>query len=215
MKRTLLSVFAVILLGISIAMIIGASQKPQLANSTVEFPLQVQISSGEIYQVPPFELTINQPVTLLMGTISHVNVIIQPVGTAAKTGFPLVTESFQVYVESKLDLANTQIAPDGLVHALLKSDQETQFTWNIETDQSSPLEGTLWIYLALQPISSSTVTEELPLFAIPIDIGVKTVLGLSADLALLIGFFGCLISIAILVVVLYFLFAKRRFKKSK
>jgi hypothetical protein len=215
MKRSYLFIVAILLLALSVGLIVGGSQKNPLTSSTLSFPEQIQLSSGKTYDILPYEVTVNLPSTLVMGTISHLYVRIHPLGTSPKTDIPLLTEGFQVNVESKLDITNAQIAPAGLIHAALKADQDMNFTWNITTDQSSQLSGTLWIYLAVQPKTSNSVTEEQPLFAIPLNIAVSTVLGLRADLALVIGILGSLFAIALVILALCLNFFKRKIKKSK
>jgi TRAP-type C4-dicarboxylate transport system permease small subunit len=215
MKRSYLIVISLLLLVLSIVLIIGGTRKSSLTSSALSFPDQIQLSSGETYQIPSYKIELSQPTTLIMGTISHVYVDIHPLGISTNTLFPLITEGFQVNLESKLEITNAQIAPSGLVHAALKSDQDTQLTWNITTDQSSSLSGTLWIYLAVQPKTSSSISEELPLFAIPLNIAVSTVLGLRADLALVIGIFGGLFTIAFLIVALRLNSFKQKTKKAK
>ena len=205
----------ILLMGLSVVLVIGGSRKSPMTSSTTNFPEQIQLASGEAYQISPYEVTISRPSPLTMGTISHVNVSIHPLGTSPKTGLPLITERLQVNVESKLEITNAQIAPAGLIHSALKTDQDTNFTWNITTDHSSQLSGTLWIYLAVQPKSSSSITEEQPLFAIPMNIDVTTVLGLRADLALVLGIFGSLFAIALLIVALRLNFFKQKTKKAK
>jgi hypothetical protein len=215
MKRSYLLIIAVLLLGLSIGLIVGGSHKSPLASSLLSFPEQIQLSSGETFEISPYEVTVSFPSTLIMGTISHVYVKIHPLGASPKRSIPSLTEGFQVNVESKLETTDAQIAPDGLIHAALKADQDTDFTWNITTDQPSHFTGTVWIYLAVQPKTSSSITEEQPLFAIPLDIAVSTVLGLRADLALVLGVFGSLIAIGLVFVALGLNFFKYKTKKSK
>ncbi len=202
---------AILLMGLSVVLVIGGSRKSPMNSSATNFPEQIQLASGEAYQISPYQVTISQPSTLTMGTISHVNMSIHPLGISPKVDLPLLTEGFQVNVESKLEITNAQITPYGLVHSVLKTDQDTHFTW----DQSSALSGTLWIYLAVQPKPSGSITEELPLFAIPLNIQVATVLGLRADLALVLGIFGSLFAIALLIVALCLNFFKQKTKKAK
>ena len=215
MKRTFLLFAAILLMGFSIFLIVKSSQKSPVTISKLEFPEQIQISSSETYQIPPYEMTVNQPSIVIMGKVSHVNVIIHPVRALSTPEYPPLTDTFQVFVESKLEILNAQIAPDGLIHSALRTDQDTKFTWNIRTDKSTPMEGTLWIYLALQPRLANSVTEEQPLFAIPINLEVKTILGLPADLAVVIGIFGNLLAIALLILALRPFFPKKQTKNPK
>jgi len=215
MKRRYLIIIAILLLGTSIVLIIGGSRKSPLTSSTVTFPDQIQLSSGETFDISPNEVTVNLPSPLIMGTISHVNIDIHPLGPSANPQYPLITEGFEVNLESKLEIQNLQIAPTGLIHSALESDEDTRLTWNITTDQSSSLSGTLWIYLAVQPKTPTTITEEIPLFAVPMDIRVSSILGLRADLALVLGIFGSLFTIALLIVSLRLNFFKQETKKAK
>jgi hypothetical protein len=181
----------------------------------ITFPDQVELSSGNTYQIPPIEMKVSLPSTLIMGTISHVYVNIHPSAASTDKQFPLIPDEFQVDLESKLEITKAQIAPNGLIHAALRSDQDTRFTWNITTAQSSSLLGTLWIYLAVQPKIPGSIPEEQPLFAIPVNLPVSTVLGLRADLALVLGIFGSLFAISLLLVTLHLNFFKQKPKKAK
>jgi hypothetical protein len=214
MKRSYLLIFAILLMAFSIFLIIGSSGKNPLARTTLTFPELIHLTSGETFSISPYEVTVNQPSPLIMGTISHIYTIIHPLGASTNKYYPSITEGFQVDVESKLEITKAQIAPTGLIHTSLKTDQDSDFTWNITTDQSTSLSGTLWIYLAVQPKTSSTDVEELPLFAIPLDIRVATVFGLRADLALVLGIFGSLFALAVIIVALYLNLFKQKKKRQ-
>lgn len=215
MKRSYLIAIALLVMVLSIVMIVGGSRKSPLISFSVTFPDQILLSSGKIYQVPPYEIKVSMPSPLIMGTISHVNVDVHPLATSTDTEFPLFLEVDQVDLESRLDITDAQIAPSGLIRTSFKKDSDSKFTWNLTTDQSSSLAGTLWVYLAVQPTAAGTSIEEIPLLAVPMDIHVSSVLGLRADLALVLGIFGILFSFALWIVAFRLNYFKQKTKKAK
>ena len=215
MKRLGLIVFAMILLGLSIILILGSSRRPAVITNIIDFPDHIRLSTGEEYSLSLYEASLNRPVNLIMGSESHVTIDVHPLGSPSSGQFPLMPGGLEINLESKLEIPNASIAPSGLVHSLLKSTQDTRLIWNISTNQSSSLSGTLWIYLLVKPTTSSTVMEEIPIFAIPLDISVITVLGLPADTALIFGILSGLLAIVVTILAVRLNFFKQRSKSTK
>jgi len=215
MKRIFIWITGLLLLSCSILLIIEGSQKNSMVISHAEFPDQIQVSTGEKYRISAYDLSVNMPGTLLMGSVTHVNAVVTPTITTENFGLPAITDQYDVSLESRLDLANGQIEPQGLIHSSLRASQPTVFTWNLRTDQKTSLKGTLWIYLALSTKGTSSNSEEQALFAIPVDIEVKTIIGLSADLAIVIGIFGSLAAIALIILAILFLRPGKKSRKPK
>ena len=104
-------------------------------------------------------------------------------------------DDYQVVLEARLELAGMAYAPVGSTLEPISPGTRGQFQWRITADHPGAGKGTLWVHLRLLPKGGGSELR-LPVYAFPINIAVKDVLGIQTGIIR-----GLLAGVALLVVV--------------
>lgn len=82
-------------------------------------------------------------------------------------------------IQSRLDLPGTLFTPNGVVMQTIQPGETVNFRWRINLPSQGNFAGTIWIYQAGQVVLPQHVPEKKLLAAIPIQLVVKSILGLG------------------------------------
>jgi hypothetical protein len=197
-----------ILFLVSVALLLAGLWKVGHYSSQLTFPAEVETSSSGIIPLPEYTLMVELPKRIKLGTVEHLQLRLSP-NTLDTNHDADIFSRFSLALESRLDLIGGVSTPQGLISAPAISGKTLVFVWNVHAESANDLTGTIWLYLSLMPLETGA-GEELALYALPIEIPVTTILGLSTDVAIVLAGFGILISI----VTSAFILSKHNDKKT-
>jgi hypothetical protein len=125
------------------------------------------------------KLTLTYPLQVWRGDEQAIALAIKPVESEYVDGKTRTTAgTYHASVEARLDLESGRITPGKTMIEPIQAGQSVQFVWRVRTDEANSLNGKLWIYLNIDKAGSVTPWR-LPRFALPLETGVKDILGLS------------------------------------
>ncbi len=195
MKQLRRFLVPLILFLVSLAVLIAGLWKVGHLSSQLNFPAELETSSNGIILLPDYALILELPKRIKLGTVEHLQLRLSP-----KTIDPSpegdIFSRYSLALESRLDLIGGTSTPLGLISAPITSGKTLVFVWNVQAGSVEDLSGTIWLYLSVMHLEKG-VGEELALYALPVDIPVTTILGLSTDVAIVLAGFGILISVVI------------------
>ncbi len=91
--------------------------------------------------------------------------------------------------EARLDVIGGEASPNDLISTPLLPGRSAQFNWSLTPAQAGKVEGTLWIYLDTVTQDSGN-DEPFPLAALPVEVDVVSLLGLSTSTLQIVGVLG-------------------------
>jgi hypothetical protein len=185
----------ILLISASITMLVSALWNVGLLSSQIPFPADVETLSNEVLTLPDYSLTLELPKRIKLGSVEHLQLRLSP-NTSNSNKHADIFSRFSLALESRLDLTGGTSTPLGLITAPITSGQTLVFVWNVKAGSADDLSGTIWIYLSVLPLEKGA-GEELALYALPVEIPVTTILGLSTDVTIVLAGFGILISVVI------------------
>ncbi|MEZ0394971.1 MAG: hypothetical protein ABWK53_00850 [Anaerolineales bacterium] len=132
---------------------------------------------------------------------------------------PDVFSTHTVLAEARLDLAGVQISPAGVTTEALLPGRSVTFYWSVRPPEAGRYRGTLWFFLRFVPLGGGMEESRLALAALPIEIQVKSLLGLPGWAARWVGavgtFVGGVLGFPFFEDILRWCFRGRRPKRSK
>ncbi len=196
MMKQLRRLFApLMILMASLVLLVAGLWKAGQRVSQISFPAEVETLANGVLPLPDFSFTLSLPKRIKLGTVEHLQLRLSP-GSVNSNSKDEIFSSYSLALESRLDLTGGTFTPQGLITAPITSGQTLVFIWNVQAVKTGDLSGTIWIYLSVMPLEKGS-GEELALYALPVEIPVTTVLGLSVDVAIVLSGFGILVSVII------------------
>lgn len=194
MKRIPLRlVLAVIFAALSVTLLTWGLVAPQrVTRQQVILPKQMQLPNGAA--VPETRLlTLHYPATIRLGEADRLrlNIAVQP--DSILGGNFNTYETYQIFVETRLEMSGMNIQPTGTVSEPLRQGQSANFFWSVHPREAGRFEGTVWLYLRFVPRGGGAEIRQ-PISAQTIQIEVSTLFGLQAEPARLLSLPGAFIS---------------------
>jgi hypothetical protein len=172
---------------------------------------------AKVALLEPLTLNLDSPLSVHLGDITAIRLTVTidargnvSVATNDSAATPVadvsdVFDSYNVIVETRLDLPRLYTAPAELVSQPILVGQSITFTWTVRADAVGEYEGTVWFFLRFvpkgdNPESGEQVTgpgSELAVAAIPFELRVISLLGIKGSTARVIGTVGLFVSILI------------------
>ncbi len=212
MKQLRRFLVPLILFLVSLALLVAGLWKVGHFSSQLNFPAEVETLSNGVVPLPDYALILEIPKRIKLGTVEHLLLRLSP-NTIDPSPDGEIFSSYSLALESRLDLIGGTSTPLGLISAPITFGKTLAFVWNVQAGSVEDLTGTIWLYLSVTHLEKG-VGEELALYALPVDIPVTTILGLSIDVAIILAGFGILISVVISAVILTQHNDKRTSRKS-
>lgn len=102
--------------------------------------------------------------------------------------------------ETRLDLPSSGITlkPPGMINANMSPGHQQTFSFNVSAKEAGFFTGTLWVKMLFIPANETGKVYEKTIFAIPIEIKVNSILGMSQKQANLLSICGMLFSLIII-----------------
>ena len=148
-----------------------------------------QLLDYEFELVTPRALWKAQSSTVLM-TVTR----IEDAG-AVKTVLPPTSESCSLALETRLVMSNLRSEPGDVIIQPFVGDDTQSFVFTISPLASGTVSGKLWVYADVRDTAAGE-GQALPLFAIPLDLPIWTILGASPVLARYVSLLVLLILLA-------------------
>lgn len=177
---------------VSVALLVAGLGKVGHFSSRLTFPAEVETLSNGIIPLPDFALILELPKRIKLGTVEHLQLRLSPNKLDTNQDVDIFSR-YSLALESRLDLIGGVSTPQGLISAPITSGRTLVFVWNVQAESANDLTGTIWLYLSVMHLGKGA-GEELALYALPIEIPLITILGLSTDVAIVLAGFGILIS---------------------
>ncbi len=139
-------------------------------------------------------LRLTSPEQVWLGDPQMIAMAIKPVETKSEVvNSTSINSSYHANIEARLDLMGGMVSPGKTILEPIQAGQSVQFQWQVRADGRSDLKGKVWVYLNIIQ-STSTSSWRLPRFALPLQIEVKDIIGLS------VGMFRMMVIFTLLVV---------------
>ena len=119
-------------------------------------------------------LTLVYPEFLWLGDSQYLILTLQPeAGDQVEKTSPL--SNYSTSLEARLDLPSMQISPGNAMYQVFQNGKQAQFLWDIKAENHESA-GKLWLYLIINQYEEG-LEQTIPLFALPIEISIKSWLG--------------------------------------
>ncbi len=155
---------------------------PEMALSQVEVRIPAEMRLGE---TETLTLTLYLSDEFLTNTIDW--------------GQLKIGEENSVYLsfETRLDMvaSGIKIDPPGEMSANMSPGHQQTFTFHVTASEQGVFAGTLWVKMLLVPASDTDEVYEKTIFAVPVEIKVHSILGLSQKQARIASFVGLIFPI--------------------
>ncbi len=99
--------------------------------------------------------------------------------------------------ETKLEMvpSGMKIDPPGEMSANMRPGHQQTFSYHVTASEQGIFAGTLWVKMLLVPATETKQVYEKTIFAVPVEIKVHSILGLTQNQARIVSFMGLFFSI--------------------
>jgi hypothetical protein len=157
---------------------------PERRLLTVEYPAQIRAGDSDRIRLT---LEVDE-----QGNITPTAVVDGNVINGEVIEIPNLYETHRVIAEAKFDIAGVEISPNGLSSQTLDQGQTITFTWSVQPMDVGIFRGTIWIYLRFVDKVSGEESRKT-VAAQDVDVEAVNLLGLSANLARMLGVGGSVV----------------------
>lgn len=135
-------------------------------------------------------LRLETPASLRAGDSALARLTFSPAAAAS------LPENYNLLTEARLEIPGADLRPASTVRQPLRPAQTLTFFWDIRAPQAGKYSGTAWVYLTFVPLANGTETR-LALAAIPLEIPVRTLAGLTGEMSRRLGLLALLLGAAL------------------
>jgi len=184
---------------------------PMRYASILFIPISADNESEMPIDLPPhlyqeYLLTLAYPEFIWLGDSQYLIFTIQPEASdQVEKSSPL--SDYSTSLEARLDLPSVQISPGNAMYQVFQNGKQAQFLWYVTAENHHESAGKLWLYLIINQYEKG-FEQTIPLFALPIEINIKSCLGWTLPIlqGLIIVGLACLI-------ILWIIFITPKFQK--
>lgn len=180
----------ILLLG---AALLAASLVPGArSEQRISFPSQFTFQNGEQILIEPRELILDAPQRINLGANDDIILKFEVIPNALVLDRDQLAET--IAVEARLEMPGMSVQPAEALMEPYNFGRTMLFSWRLDPIQAGEFSGTLWIYADVRD-SAGKKFEQIPQYALPIDITVRKLLGSRADLVKGLGLAAILIGL--------------------
>ncbi len=106
-------------------------------------------------------------------------------------------DALRSIIEARLELPGIDFIPMGVIRQVYDPDKSLEFAWQTLPRQSADYSGTIWLHLITQPLEGNNVENRVLLSVQPVKVHAKTLFGLDAYRAQVIGTVGVVLGAAL------------------
>ena len=159
------------------------------------FPKQFALPNGEEILIEPRELVLDAPLRINLGASDDIILRLEVIPNALLLDREYLAET--VAVEARLEIPGMSVQPTEALLEPTEFGRTMFFSWRLDPAREGEYTGTLWIYANLRA-SPGGKFEQIPQFALPVEITVSRLLGTRADLVRWAGVAAILIGLLFL-----------------
>lgn len=192
-KIRLVFYLGILLLG---GVLLGISLVPGArAEQRQPFPRQFALPTGDEILIEPRELVLDAPLRIYLGANDDLVLRLEAIPHALVLDRDGLAET--VAIEARLEIPGMGVQPAEALLDPYDYGRTMFFSWRLDPVREGEYTGTLWIYADLRE-SPGGKFEQIPQFALPVEITVTRILGTSADLVRCAGVTAILIGLLFL-----------------
>ncbi len=158
--------------------------------------LPTELTVGESTAIlPAYQMIFHYVPTLKVGMQNNFHLQVSSPGTPT-SGSPSLWAHYRVELIAHLEVNNPGVLtePFGHIHIPWLTGTGLASTWNVRSNSAVQTTAVLWLFVHITSLSGGT-EDEVPLFAIQLELRSITVLGMSTVMATVVGGFCIFISI--------------------
>lgn len=183
-----------------------------LQNTSITFiPISGENKSKTPDDLPPYLfrkhlLTLSYPKWVWIGDLQYIILTIQP-EESTPTGVVDISSKYSPSLKARIDLNSMEIYPGKIMFQVLQRDKPAQFSWKVTAGNDSVSYGKLWLSMVIHQ-NEEDLKWTIPLFALPIEVGIRSWLGWSLPIIR-----GLIMTGLVFLITLWIILTTPKFKK--